>query len=117
MDKKIKSLLLKALTSGKFKQAQSVLCDKTPSGKIKGYCCLGVLCVVQGAKFDKEGHPFVGKVRGDSTARLDYGPFTAGLSFSGMQEMINMNDDGKTFKQIAAWVRKNIKGETAKKND
>lgn len=44
MDKKIKTAWVKALRSGKYKQANSVLYNG------KGYCCLGVLCRVVGAK-------------------------------------------------------------------
>lgn len=44
MDKKVKVKWLKALRSGKYRQARHKLYDG------KGYCCLGVLCRVVGAK-------------------------------------------------------------------
>jgi hypothetical protein len=44
MKKRVKRLWLKALRSGKYKQAQGML--KTTSGQDSRYCCLGVLCEV-----------------------------------------------------------------------
>ncbi len=43
MNKAIKTKWLKALRSGKYKQAKGALCPIDEKGKIKGFCCLGVL--------------------------------------------------------------------------
>lgn len=48
MNKRIKKLWIKALRSGKFKQAQGWLHNE------EGYCCLGVLCEIY-AQQTREG--------------------------------------------------------------
>jgi hypothetical protein len=47
MDAKLKADWVKALRSGKYKQAEGKLHDPDEDS----YCCLGVLCKVVGAKF------------------------------------------------------------------
>lgn len=46
MDKKLKTRWVKALLSGRYKQGTSYLYDEIH----QEFCCLGVLCVVAGAK-------------------------------------------------------------------
>lgn len=43
MNAKIKKAWLKALRSGKYKQARGALCARRPRDKEIGFCCLGVL--------------------------------------------------------------------------
>lgn len=49
MDKKLKAKWVKALRSGKYPQSTGYLYDAFGGG----YCCLGVLCKVKGAKRDE----------------------------------------------------------------
>lgn len=52
MEKKQAMKWVKALRSGKFKQAQSQLCTLDRNDKPDGYCCLGVLAHINGATLD-----------------------------------------------------------------
>lgn len=106
---------LKALRSGKYRQTTSVLERLTKDGKVKGNCCLGILCRVD-------------KVRSSSgeTATFFSGSDTMlthsllrrfGLNFMQQEELAAMNDGSfyrgkryprRSFKTIAYWIEKNI---------
>lgn len=128
MDKKIKSQWIKALLSGDYKQGYEHL---KKNGR---YCCLGVLadiCGVLGQKnqhvepnrigttdevLNKHNETFLKKMGLDKECR---NPFTKKLD-SYQEILIQMNDGPlnyfakdkirrKTFKEIAVWIKKNIK--------
>jgi len=105
-----KSRWIAALRSGKYKQAQSVLMKRSDTGKIKGYCCLGVLARVEGARFDQSGRPHVGGV---SVKQINNDELLdeawSGLSYNIQDTLARMNDDGMSFKKIATWIKKNVK--------
>ena len=95
---------LKALESGEFKQTDATLQEVDDEGNDR-YCCLGVACRIAGVK---------GKLEGGSLAKypevMDVFGFYNDLG--GARAYINMslatlNDEGKTFKQIAEIVRAN----------
>ena len=92
MDKKLKAKWVKALRSGKFRQ-------NTNGGFHRGgaYCCLGVLAVIGGQGRGSEIH------EGNLWRFIDgHVPrFASG-------ELIDMNDSGKRFLEIADWIEKNI---------
>lgn len=106
MDKKVKVKWLKALRSGRYKQTRQKLYDG------KGYCCLGVLCRVVGAKsagldmFGDRNFYWDGEVE---TAELP--PSLRKhlkITPKQMAALITLNDgigeggvDARTFKQIA----------------
>jgi hypothetical protein len=90
MDKKIKRKWIRALRSGKYEQATSMLCDK--SGAM---CCLGVLAVIQGAS--------IGSIQNGMTSDLAIG-LNAGLRKRDREKLSYMNDDGNSFKDIAGYI-------------
>ena len=95
-----------ALLSGEYKQAKGKLYDG------EGYCCLGVLCKVLGGEFiEEEGDikcegeseilPLSIKEKaGMSSLSGEYG---IGVECNDAQ-LTRDNDDGKTFKEIAAII-------------
>ena len=99
MKENIKNLWVDALRSGEYNQTTHQLEDK------EGYCCLGVLCKVG----EKEGIPVdtdsSGELEGvDLTEQVDILEWSGTSQFdqSGAQNiLIGMNDDGKTFEEIA----------------
>jgi hypothetical protein len=98
MTAELKAQWLDALRSGRYTQATHYL-------KIDGgFCCLGVLCDIQGADFDaiREKH---------GTLSLSSNPreFLAGLEESGITSRLSaMNDDGKTFEEIADYIEASV---------
>lgn len=88
MDTKIKTELLSALRGDEFKQTRNVL----HNGDTGGYCCLGVLCSIQGAP----DHYLRNKWQ--STVERRY---AAGLTNDQMVDLARRNDGGETFAQIA----------------
>jgi len=92
MDKKLKMKWVKALESGRYKQTRTVLTDNY------GYCCLGVLCRVAGVPKEK--------LRWESTlGDVHQGKL---LPSASMGKLIDMNDGGSTFREIAAWIREHL---------
>ena len=109
MQKKWKSKWIKALTGGGYRQTRQKLIDRSKARP--SYCCLGVLARVQGAKFNKHGYAVLGDYINEASGGL-YAPLSCGLTDSQMSELVSMNDgEKKSFKQIAAWIKKNVKGE------
>jgi hypothetical protein len=99
-----------ALLSGEYKQAKGKLYDG------EGYCCLGVLCKVLGEEFVKEEYPGISHIwrcEGESEILPLNIKEKAGMSSisgeynfdgSGDAQLTRDNDDGKTFKEIAAII-------------
>ena len=114
LPKVFKAKWLKALRSGKFKQAQAQLCVK--EGDSVSYCCLGVACRIVHPKMDLEEHGLIAKSQfrnkyesvrvpkllhgGTDTSMLDFNPVVKTLT--------DMNDGGSSFKQIANFISKNL---------
>lgn len=109
---------LTALESGKYRQTRGQL--RAAQGKSYGYCCLGVLCNLHKDKENKwDGSVFL-------ATNVDYDPtdifdsvendyfemppdnFLAKVKVDEKlaDELATMNDNGKTFKEIAAFLRK-----------
>lgn len=121
------------LRSGDFKQAPDTLCmapDTHEDVKQEKYCCLGVACVTFGETWVKRrwGKGKYGTVRwglagnsieanGEGWAVTDT-PATDmpskvalkrwGLDPDAARVLATMNDNGKSFKQIANWIEKNL---------
>lgn len=115
MKLKIKEKWVKALRSGKYKQAKGYLLKRegglSNKGKKIGYCCLGVLtdlyCKERGYKFDNITKRHGNAVLPDTVAKW------AGLSNSnpqiGVRDASELNDkDNKTFPQIAKLIDKHL---------
>lgn len=123
MKKSLKTRWLNALRSGKYRQATETLQSLTKTGKIKGNCCLGVLCRVAGVKGERDKLTGVTYFDGDDSMltndlRLDFG-----LTSDETNTLAAMNDGPKyhgytgnngttyprrSFKTIANWIEKNI---------
>lgn len=121
-------LLVTALESGEYHQAQGMLRDehvKIPDPnnegervEVVGYCCLGVDCVIRGVDLDvnylnpaTEGVATLGRWGGVEDVREgDDNPLAVVLNeFSYVQRvhLARMNDSGATFAAIAAYLREN----------
>ena len=103
-----------ALLSGEYKQAKGKLYDG------EGYCCLGVLCKVLGGEFIKEDSYInhnvkdIWRCEGESEILTLSMKEKAGMSSLSGEYSIGVecndaqltrdNDDGKTFKEIAAII-------------
>jgi len=104
---------LKALESGKYKQGKGYLC-RIDNGKPE-YCCLGVAAKV----FLGEGKQLKTKkyiswknnfqsapVKVQQLLQL-YDKYGAGAPTYDDWSLVDLNDEGFTFKQIAKMIRKN----------
>jgi hypothetical protein len=103
MNKEIKQKWLKALRSGRYKQAQNALHTES------GYCCLGVLAKVQRVPNEiLENRGFL---------EDDLVGYSAGLSRKSQRVLSRLNDKedddglpaGKSFKEIADYIEKHYK--------
>jgi len=109
MDAKLKADWIAALRSGKYRQGIGFL------NSDKGFCCLGVLCDISG---DGEWKP-------DNDPEIDCQLYWIGTTatravldeksirkhgFSGgtISDLIDMNDRGKSFAEIANYIEQNL---------
>ena len=103
---------IKALRSGKFKQGKNALC--TVEGKTAKYCCLGVLCHILKTPYTKNEGGFKEYEGNDGSLPKsimkkcniddDFGCY-----FGGVESLAALNDNGKSFKQIADVIEQNWK--------
>lgn len=99
MDKQLKAKWVEALRSGRYQQVQFSLKDRV-NGK-PAYCCLGVLRQLM--------HPGSTAAWGAETGYLCREHMVeAGLTFQRQQGLAKMNDNGKTFEQIADHIEKKL---------
>jgi len=118
MDPKSKKKWLKALRSGKYEQTTYRLCE-VEDGHFS-YCCLGVLaeeCIVGDwiCHPHRAGEGYSLEVCRGKTFVRGYGMLPpaalrqVGLDRHAAEELAALNDDeGKSFKQIANWIEKNL---------
>lgn len=106
---RLRSLWIRALLSGRFKQGTGQLCVLPNPGELHPrYCCMGVLHKVA----TKEGIQL--QCRLDFASTLRYYEYPTGRIFELVSEAVQdklaiMNDaERKTFKQIAAWIKRNV---------
>lgn len=114
---------LKALRSGNYKQCKGKLYNDTT----KGYCCLGVACILKYplhylkncnnngfagtiTKYDSQKHFVYFKMY---MLKYDLKKIPEGLKGRAndnrlVEILTEMNDNGKSFNQIANWIEKNI---------
>jgi hypothetical protein len=120
MKAKIKKLWVEALESGKYKQARETLYVKNT-----GFCCLGVLCDLHRKSTKKKKYSW--NPLGSSNKHL-YGITEAidslpdvvmnwagleqsnpNITVNGMETTLAQeNDSGKTFKEIAKIIKKQL---------
>jgi len=112
LDPEFKAKWVTALRSGKYEQGRSKLAHKE-DGYIT-YCCLGVACIIEGvplAAIVNEGMPspaiqqWVGSklaVNAFLTKNIDSEKGDPHYTLT------RMNDDGKSFAEIATWIEENL---------
>ena len=113
MNKRIKAKWVKALRSGKYKQARGVL-----RNAFGAMCCMGVLTDIRTLETGI-------RYRGDGDCPDDSYPTRATCKWAGipycppgdehevpdtneMATLIRMNDAGSRFKKIANWIEKHL---------
>lgn len=97
---KFKARWLEALRSGKYEQTIGTLHYKSR------YCCLGVACKIQGYSddlIDNACLPFQIKDEIRKVPKLLKTPGNRSVA-----KVADMNDDGKSFEQIADWIEQNL---------
>ena len=122
LSKKIKNAWTKALRSGEYKQAKGCLKRHLPEGGV-GYCCLGVLAEICGAKPITEEvlddfnecepvkQAFIGGIDVNDISLRGYTKIPKILhgEFGAPNSLAIMNDkDNKSFVEIADWIDKNL---------
>jgi hypothetical protein len=109
---------LKTLESGQYRQAEGQL--RANVGKSYRYCCLGVLCNLEkekGQKWDGDTFIVTQKIQDDflgdyidNETFYDMPPESItkklNLSYELAGQLASMNDNGSSFKEIAAFLRK-----------
>ena len=112
MNPEAKAKWLAALCSGKYIQDKGML-ERREGGKAVGNCCLGVLLRSQGVKpqIKKDDVAF----GHDRNGNPEYSVLTPhylekfGIDVDSMNHLWHMNDRvGNSFKQIAAWIERNL---------
>lgn len=114
MKASIKKKWVRALRSGKYKQGRIGLHHKPTNS----FCCLGVLCDVQGLAWDKNFEnsawtmyifPRVNGVIGQSSASIkeEYADHI-GLTGEDQGTLVSMNDSGISFSEIADYIEENL---------
>ncbi len=101
-----------ALRSGDYKQTTGQL-NKTVLDEQR-FCCLGVLCDIQGRKWYQRGRSFhvLGRKFNETKAHRTMPPATAlaqvGVSTMFAKELARKNDDGRDFNWIANFIETRI---------
>lgn len=95
MDPKIKSDWLKALRSGEYKQTCGIMKDA------KGFCCLGVLCAIQGETFE-------GLTRDALNTSYVAPQYAAGLEKYQQEGLAGKNDHDWSFAEIADYIEEKL---------
>lgn len=97
MDAELKTKWVKALRSGDYEQGKNSL------RKNDKYCCLGVLCEIQGADFGEIKEKY-------GTLSLCYSPpqFLGGIPRNIRSKIVSMNDSGASFSEIADYIEKHL---------
>ena len=124
MPASLKNRWLKALRSGRYKQTAGALRRRTEEGDLK-YCCLGVLCNVAGENWKETNRYFFDEYAAnygyDSTLEatgdptIEEGLLDArhrrkfGLTNNTCYRLMRMNDNGKSFREIADVIEKSVK--------
>ena len=88
LKKNVKKAWVKALRSGEYKQGKERLCRQNAEGELE-FCCLGVLADIA---LDTD---WIEKIEDKRDL---------GLSAKDAQLLIDMNDTGKSFEQIAKYI-------------
>jgi len=104
-----------ALRSGEYKQGQEALMIEGPYND-KKYCCLGVACDVVGinilSSYENAFPCTLSNTDALPKLLVQNHSFKAGLSEKAQTTFVSkvaaLNDDGKTFPEIADWIEANV---------
>jgi hypothetical protein len=108
MSAAFKAKVLKALRSGKFIQGKSELYNERDNS----YCCLGLMGKLCGVpELDMEGKGFPEDIFNKQSKKklnpfLSQGSENDDIGDTIITKLANMNDSGKSFKQIAAYIER-----------
>lgn len=107
MDANLKAKWVKALRSGRYDQHDGDLANKQGTA----FCCLGVLADIQGCLWRDDLHalipvdPKTGWRVGEGTLTMK--KFCGGLTDDDQSILAGMNDEGKSFAEIADFIETN----------
>jgi len=102
MSPELKAKWIEALRSGKYKQGISYL----HAGE--RYCCLGVLYELSGGRWIEQSNTDAFRTQYGYCGYLGPSRNELGLSEMDSETLAHMNDDGKTFPEIAAYIEQNL---------
>lgn len=113
MRKTLKEKWLKALRSGEYRQGNGHLLDTHGN-----YCCLGVLACVAGVPPEKilergdltsiGRNDLLGSWDGNEENPEDFDKEVKSTHTTVQRKLAAMNDNGRTFRQIASYIEKHI---------
>jgi hypothetical protein len=106
MNPELKGPWVAALRSGEYDQTTEQLSRGLDEYRT-GYCCLGVLCVVNGWEFD-EGDGGTESGPTELIGEWSGLPGESGLTKDERETLANMNDSGKSFAVIADWIEEKL---------
>lgn len=122
MDAQLKQKWLEALRSGKYEQGSGVLRTET-----NRFCCLGVLCDVvdptgwldvelvdtsiKGLELEIDAYPYKHGSDVSETTLPDELKAQLRLAQADISALIEMNDSGRSFREIARHIEANIPAE------
>lgn len=119
MEKKLAMKWVKALRSGKYKQANDFLVTLDDDEKAVGFCCLGVLAKITGYEIEDMAEDVVldpdkyKKCGLENDTGLpvnkDEGRLKIEINDQYYDSLAAANDEGVSFKAIATWIEKNYK--------
>lgn len=100
---------IEALQSGDYEQGQGSLCQRAGDGEgtvKRRYCCLGVLCDLVDSE-SWEDMEYYSRWGPEADIYMPSGNLheELGLDWGDFSTLANMNDDGKSFEEIAAWLK------------
>lgn len=106
LDPNLKAKWVDALKNGKYKQCKGRLKRKKSVTTPESYCCLGVLCdTIDPSQWSYDEGGFCRNFKGrDFIYDLPLGLIPA----APQNKLIEMNDDGKSFAEIADYIEQNL---------
>jgi hypothetical protein len=119
MDKYWKDKWVDALRSGNYVQTEGTLCqvEDGPDGVVDTYCCLGVLCelvpgIIKEELDDDDDDGIVFQYTYNKTSGIGRLPRDisgiAHLSVGVETTLVQINDDGASFEEIADYIENNL---------
>ena len=108
MKPEVKKAWVKALRSGKYRKGKEYL--RRQEGKHDRYCCLGVLCDVNGVRWHRKWYDSLEySVSGDCGNLTPRRLRQFGLTDVVQKALIKANDERDwSFNRIATWIEKNL---------